>query len=148
MSVREDIAIDIVSDLQGITNPAVVLVSRNPISTTDLSIAQYPCIFVRTTSEAREDLTQGGERLAEIDYTITGYVRAGSSATTINNNIDTQRNKIAEAIEEAIEVDRTRNSKALNSYVSSVTVDDGTIYPLGKIDITFTVQYKYSRGTL
>jgi len=148
MSVREDIAIDIVSDLQGITNPAVVLVSRNPINTTDLSIAQYPCIFVRTTSEAREDLTQGGERLAEIDYTITGYVRAGSSATTINNNIDTQRNKIAEAIEEAIEVDRTRNSKALNSYVSSVTVDDGTIYPLGKIDITFTVQYKYSRGTL
>ena len=148
MSVREDIAIDIVSDLQGITSPAVVLVSRNPINTTDLSIAQYPCIFVRTTTETREDLTQGGTRLAEIDYTIIGYVRAGSSATTTNNSIDTDRNKLLEALEEKLEVDRTRNSKALNSYVSSVIVDDGTIYPLGRVDITFTVQYKYSRGTL
>ena len=50
MSVREDIALDIISDLQGITDPAVVLVSRNPIVTTDLAITQYPCIFVSTTS--------------------------------------------------------------------------------------------------
>ena len=148
MSVREDIAIDIVSDLQGITTPNVVLVSRNPINTTDIAITQYPCIFVRTTTEEREDATQGGIRLAEIDYTITGYVRAGSSSTTTNNSIDTDRNKLIEAIEEKLEVDRTRNSKALNSFVSTVTVDDGTIYPLGKIDMIFSVQYKYSKGTL
>tara|TARA_B100001245_G_scaffold231728_1_gene212933 strand:- start:5 stop:451 length:447 start_codon:yes stop_codon:yes gene_type:complete len=148
MSVREDIALDIISDLQGITDPAVVLVSRNPIVTTDLAITQYPCIFVRTTSEAREDGTMNGTRLAEVDYTIIGYIRASSSATTINNTIDTDRNKLVAAIETALEVDRTRNSKALNSYVSSVTVDDGTIYPLGKVDITFTVTYKYTRGTL
>ena len=89
-----------------------------------------------------------GTRLAEVDYTIIGYIRASSSATTINNTIDTDRNKLVAAIETALEVDRTRNSKALNSYVSSVTVDDGTIYPLGKVDITFTVTYKYTRGTL
>lgn len=149
-NVREDIALDIVQDLQGITQPGVVIVSRNPINTTDLSIAQYPAVMVRTTNEVRQDETQGSDRLrfAEIEYTITGFVRAESSATTVNNNVDTQRNELIEAISEKLEEDRTRNSKAMNSYVSAVTVDDGTIYPLGRVDITFTVLYKYTRGTL
>lgn len=149
-NIREEIALDIVQDLQGITQPGVVLVSRNPINTTDLSIAQYPAIMVRTTNEERQDETQGANRLrfAQIEYTITGFVRAESSATTVNNNIDTQRNELVEAISEKLEEDRTRNSKAMNSYVSAVAVDDGTIYPLGRVDITFTVLYKYTRGTL
>lgn len=149
-NLREEIAEDIVQDLQGITTPPVVIVSRNPINTTDLSIAQYPAIMVRTTNEEREDATQGANRLrfGEIEYTILGYVRADSSATTVNNNIDTQRNNLIEAISEKLEEDRTRNSKAYNSYVTAVAVDDGTIYPLGRVDITFTVQYKYTRGTL
>lgn len=147
-NVREDIATDIVQQLQGITNPAVVLVSRNPINTTDLSITQYPCIFVRTTAEERSDETMGGERLSTVEYTIQAYVRAESSATASNNNIDTQRNTIVEAIEEKLEADRTRNGKALNSFVSSVIADDGTIFPIGRIDITYLVQYKYTRGTL
>ena len=33
MSIREDIAANIVQALQGITDPNVVLVSRNPINT-------------------------------------------------------------------------------------------------------------------
>ncbi len=149
-NVREQIAEDIVTDLQGITVPGVVIVSRNPINTTDLSIAQYPAIMVRTTTESREDATMQTSKLrfGTIDYTITGYVRAESSATTINNSIDTQRNTLIEAISEKLEEDRTRNSKALNSFVTEVTVDDGTTYPLGKIDIVFRVLYKYTRGTL
>jgi len=147
-NIREDIAQDIVQQLQGIEIPAVVLVSRNPINTTDLSIAQYPCIFVRTTEELRSDETMGGERLSTIEYTIQAYVRAESSATASNNNIDNQRNTIVEAIEEKLEADRTRNGKALNSYVSTVTADDGTIFPIGKVDISYLVQYKYTRGTL
>tara|TARA_R100000734_G_scaffold18169_1_gene14856 strand:+ start:1138 stop:1584 length:447 start_codon:yes stop_codon:yes gene_type:complete len=148
MSVREQIAQNIVEVLQGITAPAVVLVSRNPINTTELSIAQYPAIFVRTSDEAKADETMGGDRFAFINYTIEGYVRADSSATTSNNNIDTQKNNLVEAIEEALEQDRTRNSLALNSYVSSITSDDASAYPLGSINITYTVQYKYTRGTL
>ena len=91
-NVREQIAEDIVTDLQGITTPGVVIVSRNPINTTDLSIAQYPAIMVRTTTESREDVTTNALRIGTIDYTITGFVRAESSATTVNNSIDTQRN--------------------------------------------------------
>jgi len=149
-NVREQIAEDIVTDLQGITTPGVVLVSRNPINTTDLSMAQYPAIMVRTTTESREDATMSNSnlRFGTIDYTITGYVRAESSATTVNNSIDTQRNTLIEAISEALEEDRTRNSKALNSFVTEVTVDDASIFPIGRIDITFRVLYKYTRGTL
>tara|TARA_B100001123_G_C14975767_1_gene893533 strand:+ start:372 stop:818 length:447 start_codon:yes stop_codon:yes gene_type:complete len=147
MSVREDIAKDIVTDLQGITNPNVVLVSRNPINLNDIAITQYPCIFVRTTTEAREDASMAGAKFGEIEYTITCYVRASSSETTVNNTIDTARNVIIEAVEEKLAEDLTRNAKALNSYVSAVTVDDGTLYPIGRVDITFTVQYKYTRGT-
>jgi hypothetical protein len=104
--------------------------------------------MVRTTEEAREDATTNALRFGTIDYNIIGFVRADSSATTVNNSIDTQRNDLIEAISEALEEDRTRNSKALNSFVTQVTVDDGTVYPLGRVDITFRVQYKYTRGTL
>lgn len=148
MSTRETIATNIVQTLQGITNPAVVIVSRNPINTSDLAITQYPAVIVRTSSEDRDDETMGGIRLAQVDYTVIGYVRASASATTTNNNIDTQRNALIEAIENALEADRTRSSNALNCYVSNVTVDDGTIFPIGRVDITFTVQYKYTRGTV
>ena len=72
MSVREDIAKDIVQALQGITDPNVVLVSRNPIDISDLSIAQYPAIIVRTAEEDREDAAFGsaGEGLGQL---ITAY---------------------------------------------------------------------------
>ena len=149
-NIREQIAEDIVTDLQGITVPGIVLVSRNPINTTDLSMAQYPAIMVRTTTETREDATMQTDtlRFGTIDYTITGFVRADSSATTVNNSIDTQRNELIEAISEALEEDRTRNAKAMNSFVTEVTVDDASIFPIGRIDITFRVLYKYTRGTL
>ncbi len=148
MSVREDIAKDIVQTLTGITNPGVVIVSRNPIDVSTLSIAQYPAIIVRTSEEQKADETMGGIRISLLNYTIEAYVRADSSATTNNNNIDTQKNNIVEAIEEALETDRTRNSLALNSYVSGITSDDAPLYPIGRVDLTYTVQYKYTRGTL
>lgn len=149
MSVREDIAKDIITDLQGITTPKVVLVSRNPINLNDMAITQYPAIVVRTAEESREDATTNALRFGTINYQIECYIRADSSAVTTNNSIDTQMNAIVEAVEEALETDRTRNSKALNSFVSAITsVDEGIQYPIGRVDITFTVQYKYTRGTL
>ena len=151
MSVREDIAKDIITDLQGITTPKVVLVSRNPINLNDMAITQYPAIVVRTAEEIREDATMQTDtlRFGTINYQIECYIRADSSAVTTNNSIDTQMNAIVEAVEEALETDRTRNSKALNSFVSAITsVDEGIQYPIGRVDITFTVQYKYTRGTL
>ena len=149
MSIREDIAKDIIVDLKGITTPKVVLVSRNPINLNDMAITQYPAIVVRTAEEIREDATTNALRFGTINYQIECYIRADSSAVTTNNSIDTQMNAIVEAVEEALETDRTRNSKALNSFVSSVTpLNEGVAFPIGRVDITFTVQYKYTRGTL
>jgi hypothetical protein len=55
---------------------------------------------------------------------------------------------LVEAIEEKLEEDRKRNSLALNSYVTNVIADDGSIFPIGRVDITYIVRYKYTRGTL
>jgi chorismate mutase len=74
-------------------------------------------------------------------------VQADSSATSINNNVDTKRNEIIEAICEKLEEDTARNSKALHSEITGVTVDDGTTFPVGQATITYSVQYKYTRGT-
>jgi len=149
-NIRENIAKDIVTDLQGIAVPKVVLVSRNPINLSDMAITQYPAIVVRTAEEERTDATMQTStlRFGTINYQIECYVRSDSSATTVNNSIDTQRNEIIEAVSEALEEDRTRNSQAMNSYVSAVTLNEDVVYPLARVDITFTVQYKYTRGTL
>ena len=58
MSVREDIAVDIVQKLSNITSPNVVLVTRNPFTVSDLAATQFPAIFVRTTDEEREIIRQ------------------------------------------------------------------------------------------
>ncbi len=147
MSVRENIAIDIVQKLQGITNPNIVLVTRNPFTVTDLASTQFPAIFVRTTDEEREDLTQSGLRQGVIDYQIVASIQADSSATSTNNNVDTKRNEIIEAICEKLEEDTTRNSKSLHSAIERIQVDDGTVFPIGQATITYSVQYKYTRGT-
>lgn len=147
MSVREDIAVDIVQKLQDITAPNVVLVTRNPFTVGDLAATQFPAVFVRTTDEDREDFTQGGLRQGIIEYEIVASVQADSSATSINNNVDTKRNEIIEAICEKLEEDTARNSKALHSEVTRVQVDDGTAFPIGQATITYSVQYKYTRGT-
>jgi len=149
-NVRENIAQDIVKDLQGILVPRVVLVSRNPININDMAITQFPAIVVRTADEERTDATMQANplRFGLVNYQIECYVRSNSSATTVNNNIDTQRNEIIEAVSEALEEDRTRNSQAMNSFVSAVSLNEDILYPLARVDITFTVQYKYTRGTL
>lgn len=149
-NVREDIARNIVQQLEGIVVPQVASVSRNPINTQNLSITQYPAIMVRTTTEDRADQTQGtaGLRFGELEYTIQGFVRVESAATTVNDNIDTQRNTLIEAISEKLEEDRTRGGNAMNSFVENISVDDGTIFPLGRVDIVYRVLYKYTKGTL
>ena len=147
MSVREDIATDIVTKLSSITSPNIVLVTRNPFTVGSLASTQFPAVFVRTTDEDRQDFTQAGLREGIIEYEIVASVTADSSATSTNNNIDTKRNEIIEAICEKLEEDTTRNSKALHSEITRVQVDDGTAFPIGQATITYSVQYKYTRGT-
>ena len=144
MSVREKIADDIVDTLKGITQPiAVAYVTREPFDFEKLSNAQFPAILVRSADEDREDTTVGGSlssRMATINYQLVCFVKG--------SKIDTARNLLIEAIEEKIDVDRTRGLNALDTQILSIETDEGSIAPVGGVIITLRVLYNYTRGTL
>lgn len=141
MSVRENIAGNIVATLQAITTPRVKKVTREPFDFDKLSNAQFPAILVRTANEAREDASMGGSatsRHGTIDYELVCFVK--------HKNIDTARNQIVEAIDEKLDDDRTRGGYAIDTQVISVEVDDGTIDPIGGVIVTVQILYSYTRG--
>lgn len=144
-SARENIAKDIVAVLESATDPvAIRFVSRQPIASVDLSDHQYPAVFVRTGQEDRSDesMNTSTSRFGRIDFTITGFIKAEGEL-----NMDTERNRLIETIEEALEVDRKRNSLCMNSTITNVTTDQGDQFPIARIDINYQVLYKYTRGT-
>ena len=61
-------------------------------------------------------------------------------------NIDTLRNDAIEAIEDTLELDRTRGGAARYSRVSEVTVDFDMADMYGKVDVMVEVYYTYPRG--
>lgn len=145
-SARENIAKDIVAVLESATDPvAIRFVSRQPIASVDLSDHQYPAVFVRTGQEDRSDesMNTSTSRFGRIDFTITGLIKAEGEL-----NMDTERNRLIETIEEALEVDRKRNSLCMNSTITNVTTDQGDQFPIARIDINYQVLYKYTRGTV
>jgi hypothetical protein len=144
MSIREDIAANIVTTLDAVTQPVEIkYVTREPFDFEKLSNAQFPAILVRSAEEDRENDTIGGtisHRMATINYQLVCYVKGSA--------IDTARNNIIEAIEESLDVDRTRGGVALDTQIISIETDEGSIAPIGGVIITLRVLYKYQRGTL
>jgi len=141
MSVRENVAANLVTQLKTITTPVIKKVTREPFDFEKLSNAQFPAILVRTANETREDSSIGGSmtsRMSTIDYELVCFVK--------HKNIDTARNQLVEAIDEKLDVDRTRGGHAIDTQVISVEVDDGTIDPIGGVIVTVRVIYQYTRG--
>lgn len=143
MSVRENIAANLVTALQAVTTPVTIkFVTREPFDFDKLSNAQYPAVLVRTTSEDRGDSTLGGaaaQRLATIDYQLVCYVKG--------TGLDQARNNIVEAIEEKLDEDRSRGGNAIDTQIISVDTDDGSIAPVGGVILTVRIEYQYTRGT-
>lgn len=143
MSVREDIAGNIVTVLKSATTPTrIKYVTREPFDFDKLSNAQFPAILVRSANEDREDSTLGGsisQRMATIQYDLVCFVKG--------KNIDTARNAIVETVEEALEADRTRGGNAIDTQITSIEVDDGSIEPVGGVIISVQILYSYTRGT-
>lgn len=144
MSIREDIAANITDTLSAITSPLdVKYVTREPFEFEKLSNAQFPAILVRSAGEDRGDDTLGGSmssRTGTINYELVCFVKSKA--------IDTARNAIIEAVEESLDVDRTRGGKALDTQVVNIETDEGSIAPVGGVIITLRVLYRYQRGTL
>jgi len=142
MSIRESVASNIISVLQAARLPVKPkYVTRDPFDFDELSNAQFPAILVQTTSESREDATIGNDQIRRegtITYELIGYVKS--------KTIDSARNALIETIEEALDEDRTRGNFAIDTQITSITTDEGSITPIGGVVVTVNVMYNFIRG--
>ena len=144
MSIREDIASNLLTVISNISSPDIKKATRQPFLLDELSMQQYPAVIVQTSEENRDDSELGSgakTRHGTIDFVILGFVKGAE------DNIDTARNALITAIETAIEVDITRNNKALDSEVVQVETDEGSLFPVGGIKMTIRCMYEYQSGT-
>ena len=145
MSVRENIASNLLSTISGISSPITIKkATRQPFQLDELSDKQYPAVIVQTSEETREDQELGDgarTRIGTIDFIISGFVKGAES------NIDTLRNQLITAIETAVESDITRSSNALDTMVVSCETDEGSLFPVGGIRMTIRCMYEYQSGT-
>lgn len=144
MSIREQVAQNIVDVLTTIEDPAPVLVTREPFVVQELAITQFPAVLVQIQSEERETVSMGapgvGRRMGTITYILRGFVRG--------TELDRRRNDLIEAIEEILEGDRYRELYAEGVIDSQVTLIEviERAPPLAEIAVTFQVRYNYLRA--
>ena len=145
MSVRENIASNLLSTISGISSPITIKkATRQPFPIDELSEQQFPAVIVQTSEETRDDSELGSgarTRHGTIDFIISGFVKGAES------NIDTLRNQLITAIETAVESDITRSSNALDTMVVSCETDEGSLFPVGAIQMTIRCMYEYQSGT-
>jgi len=144
MSVRENIASNLLTTISGISSPAIKKATRQPFILDELSEQQYPAVIIQTSEEVRDDSELGSNartRHGTIDFVILGFVKGAEA------NIDTKRNELITAIETEIESDITRNGNALDTQVVSVETDEGSLFPVGGIRMTIRCMYQYQSGT-
>jgi hypothetical protein len=145
MSARENIAINLVKQLENMTDPAVGSVSRVFFDVQKLAITQFPAILVTTSNETREDISTD-LRQGTIRYNLRCYVRG--------TQVDTLRNELVERIEETLETDRGRDIDLAANNIHSVTTRVANVevvereLPLGEVAISVDVIYRYRKGVL
>lgn len=145
MSIREDVAVNIVDTLKEIEAPKPVIVTREPFAITELAITQFPALLVQQTQETRETVTMGlpgsGRRIGTMTFEVRGFVRG--------TQLDTQRNDLIEAVEDALDADRYRGLRAsgvLDTQIVNIEILPRT-EPLAEFVMTVEVNYNYVRGS-
>jgi len=144
MSIRENIASELLSTISAISSPTIKKATRQPFILDELSEQQYPAVIIQTSEEVRDDAELGSgarTRHGTIDFVILGFVKGAEA------NIDTKRNELITAIETEVESDITRNGNALDTQVVSVETDEGSLFPVGGIRMTIRCMYQYQSGT-
>ena len=144
MSIRELTAINIVDSLKEIDDPRPVLVTREPFDVEKLAITQFPALLVQQTTETRQTITMGtpglGRRQGTMTFEIRGFVRG--------TELDTRRNYLIEAVEDALDADRYRDQRpqgVMDTQIVSIEIVP-RMQPLAEFIITVEVQYNYLRG--
>ena len=143
MSLREDITLALVDALWKIEQPRPILVTREPFEPEKLAITQFPAILIQMLEEERETITMGatlvGHRQGIVRYNIRGFLRGVE--------LDSQRNAMIEAIEQALDADRNlglRSQGVGDSQITRIEVVN-RLAPLAEISLTFEVNYNYVR---
>jgi hypothetical protein len=145
MSIRNSIAENIVTVLENATDPQFVFVTRAPIDPQQLSNAQYPCVYVETLDETREDDTMGvaggtTQRQSILNVGVNCYVR------TSPEMMDITRNNVIERVEEVLDADRTRGGVAWDTQLTTVTVQNDVESTIGLVQLNIQILYKYTTG--
>ena len=139
MSVRNEIALDIVAQLRDIDDPRIGFVTRDPSVPAELANSQFPCITVELLRETRldESMRPSRTRSGTLEIAITGYVQGVE--------IDQRRNTLIEAIEDRLEQDRKRDNYSKNARITGIELQP-TIPPYGQFVMSYEVFYTYTRG--
>jgi hypothetical protein len=139
VSLRNDIADNIVKTIKEITDPRPVLVTREPFDVEKLAITQFPAVMVNSGNEERDDFDMSF-RSGTIEYTLRCFVRGAAE-------IDRQKNDLIEAISEGLETDRRRGTSnpGVTTLIATVEVVD-RLPPLAEVIITVQVRYRYRKG--
>jgi len=139
VSLRNDIADNIVKTIKEITDPRLVLVTREPFDVEKLAITQFPAVMVNSGNEERDDFDMSF-RSGTIEYTLRCFVRGAAE-------IDRQKNDLIEAISEGLETDRRRGTSnpGVTTLIATVEVVD-RLPPLAEVIITVQVRYRYRKG--
>ena len=144
ISLREQVARNIVESLQAIDDPRVVLVTREPFDVEKLAITQFPALLVQQTVETRTTITMGvpgaGRRQGTIGIEVRGFVRGVE--------LDTRRNELIAAVEDALDTDRYRSLKesgVMDTQITDIEIIP-RLQPLAEFNIKLEIRYNYVRG--
>lgn len=141
MSIREDIAKNIVDVLKDMYDPKPVLVTREFFEVEKLAITQFPAVYVQTLNETRTDVTmQTNRRQGFLTLLLRVFVRGVE--------LDRLRNDIVERIEETLDTDRRRDTgnKTMVTQVRQIRVIE-RLAPLAELEIEVEIKYTYLKGT-
>jgi hypothetical protein len=137
MSTREDIVSHLVKLLKAMNSPKLGKVVRDPIVADELPKTAFPAVYVETTNEDIEDLTQDKLRRGVIDVEVVVIVGGKSR--------DTQRNVVVEGIEKALLTDRTVGTYAKDISLARVeAVAVGESAPYASLRMVFNVEHHYT----
>lgn len=141
MSKRESNLNHFIDSIKSITSPKIGKVSDKPVELNKLARTAFPFVSINIDNEEREDITMQ-HRLCTMYVGVTTYIQAQSKGIEANSQLNT----ILEAIEEVVEVDRTRGRNALLTELRDVDPMEEGEFPIVSMKQTFVIQYYHNRG--
>mgnify|MGYP000085334914 FL=1 len=148
-SKREKIVSNVVDSLGAINSVKMGKISREPAFRNEtefyaLARTNFPHIIVTSGNESREDITMGSSSLrgATLTIDLICFIKAS------DKSIDESLNGLIEAIEEKLDVDRSRGGNAINTEVREVVMGALIEHPYGSCTISVEIDYTFTRGIL